>query len=120
MHSTERDSMAIDIMSAVIESSHKYIPMSGGKSSARNPDCPVEKAIPGWKEIVEPYKEDAKFWHGVWQSADRPRHGELRNIMTRTRNQYHYAIRRVKKMTNNLRAKKLLEASEVDSCQLRK
>ena len=83
-------------------------------------DCPIDKAIPGWKDMVKPYKDDAKFWYGVWQSADRPTEGVLKNIMTRTRNQYHYAIRRIKKMFNSLRAKRLLEASEVDSCQFLK
>ena len=39
--------------------------------------------------------------------ADRPRQGELKNIMTRTRNQYHY-----------VRARKFLEASESGSFEL--
>jgi hypothetical protein len=60
--------------------------MSGGGRSSE-PDCPVDMTIPGWRDIVEPYKQDAVFWHGVWQSADRLSHGQLKNIMTRTRNQ---------------------------------
>ena len=91
--------------------------MSGGNKPSK-PECPIEQAIPGWKEVVEPYKKDAVFWHGVWQSADRPRQGELKNLMTRTRNQYHYAVRRVKKMANSIRARRLLEASEKSSCAL--
>ena len=106
-------------MSSVIESCHQYIPMAGGSRSSK-PDCPVEKAIPGWKQLVAPYKDDAIFWHSVWQSADRPSHGVLKEIMTRTRNQYHYAIRRCKKMSNSLRARNLLQASETDSCELLK
>ena len=119
-HSDERDSMVIDIMSTVIEASHQHIPVIGGKKSPRKPDCPVQRAIPGWRDIVEPYRVDAKFWHSVWQSADRPNQGVLKDIMCRTRNQYHYTIRRVKKMADTLRAKRLLEASETDSCNLLK
>ena len=70
-HSEERDSLVVDIMSSVIESCHQFIPMAGGSRSSK-PDCPVEKAIPGWKQLVAPYKDDAIFWHSVWQSADRP------------------------------------------------
>ena len=70
-HSEERDSLVIDVMSCVIESSHQCLPMSGGGRSSK-PDCPIDKTIPGWRDIVEPYKQDAVFWHGVWQSADRP------------------------------------------------
>ena len=80
----------------------------------------MERAIPGWKEMVQPYKEDASFWHGVWQSADRPNSGVLKEIMTRTRNQFYYAVRRVKKMSSSLQARKLLEASEMGSCELLK
>jgi hypothetical protein len=104
-------------MCRVIETSHECIPMSSGSRSSK-PECPVERAIPGWKEVVEPYKEDAIFWHGVWQSAGRPSGGVLKEIMTRTRNQFHYAVRRVKKMSSSLRARRLSEASETGSCEL--
>ena len=67
---------------------------------------------------MEPYKQDAVFWHAVWQSAGRPSQGGLKQFMTSTRNQYHYAIRRVKKMASSLRARKLLEASEAGPCEL--
>ena len=110
-HMVERDNLVIDVMSAVIESSLESIPMGGGSRPSR-PDCPIERVIPGWKELVDPYKQDAIFWHAVWQSADRPQHEVLKDIKNRTRNQYHYAIRRIKKMSNSMRARKLLEISE--------
>ena len=44
----------------------------------------------------------------------------MKEIMTRTRNQFHYAKRRVKKMSSSLRAKRLLEESEQGSCELLK
>ena len=40
--------------------------------------------------------------------------------MASTRNKYHYAIRRVKKMANAIRTQKLLEASETSSVDLLK
>jgi hypothetical protein len=72
----------------------------------------------GWKDMVHPYRKDAAFWHGVWESAGRPDRGELRNIMVRTRNQFHLAVRREKKMSKSIRARKLLEASESGSVNL--
>ena len=118
-HSEERDSFVIDLMSCVFESSHQCIPMTGGSRPGRQ-DCPIEKSIPGWKEMVDPYREDAVFWHSVWQSAGRPRDGVPKQIMSGNQNQYHYAIRRVKKISNSLRAKNLLQASETSSCNLLK
>ena len=108
------------MMSSVIESSHANIPMSGGKKyhPDLNRSCPVEENIPGWKEVVHPYRKDAAFWHGVWESAGRPDRGVLRDIMVRTRNQFHYAVRRVKKMSKSIRARKLLEAGENGSVDL--
>ena len=108
-HTSDRDNFVLDIMSTVIEVSHSTIPMAGGRKSSDNPDkcCPVEKSIPGWKEEVEPYKQDAIFWHSIWQSAGRPSRGVLRDIMAKTRNQYHYSIRRIKKMAGSIQARKL-------------
>ena len=27
------------------------------------------KVIPGWNDLVKPFKEDAMFWHSIWISA---------------------------------------------------
>ena len=111
----------LDVMSTVIEVSHQTIPMSGGgrtKTEDPNKLCPFEQTIPGWSTEVEPYKKDAVFWHAVWQSAGRPTRGPLKEMMAKTRNQYHYAVRRVKKMAESIRSKKLLEASELGSVNL--
>ena len=66
-HSEHRDSFVIEIMSNVIESCQANIPMSSGKRCHPDPNrsCPVGESIPGWKEVVHPYREAAAFWHGV-------------------------------------------------------
>ena len=84
-HSRERDSFVLDLMSTVIETSHATIPMSGPKHEDLSRSCPVWKSIPGWPEFVHPYREDAIFWHSVWQSAGRPDKGVLRDTMVRTK-----------------------------------
>ena len=70
-HKTERDSYVLDIMSAIIETSHETVPLSGGKKNTSNPsqNCPVEKTLPGWREEAAPFKEDALFWHTVTVSG---------------------------------------------------
>ena len=77
----------LDVMSAIIETSHETIPMSGSGKAAPDPDCFVEKSIPGWREHVQPYKEDAIFWHAIWESTGRPNRGPFKEMMTKTRNQ---------------------------------
>ena len=46
--------------------------------------------------------------------------GVLHDIMCNTRNKYHYAVRRVKKMSNNIRARKLMDASQSGDVDLLK
>ena len=107
-HSEERDGHMMDIMGALIECSHENIPMVGGDSRSQK----EPQVMPGWKETVEPCREKAVFWHSVWQSCGRPARGEVKNIMAKTRNRYHYAVRKCKKMIDSTRARKLLEASQ--------
>ena len=117
-HSEERDSHVLDILIAVIESSHKCIPpSSGGRKGKADPkkSCHVSQSVPGWREHVEPFRNDSVFWHGLWRSAGCPRDGDLFENMRRSRNLYHYAIRKVKKKAFMIRAEKLLEVSETSS-----
>ena len=107
-HSAARDSMVLDIMSAVIEASHATIPMVGGRQGAARRDC---GSMPGWREEVAPYRDASVFWHSVWRSAGRPAAGELCNTMKMTRNKYHHAVRRVRNEVNRVKAQKLFEAS---------
>ena len=120
-HSEERDSHVLDILTSVIEASHSCIPMSGGGSSkATDPrkSCHVTAAVPGWREQVKPYQEDSLFWHALWRSAGRPAHGGLFEIMKKARNLYHYAVRKIKKQADLIRAQKLLEAAQTGSVDL--
>ena len=120
-HSEERDSHVLDILTALIETSHSSIPLSGGKHFVSDPknSCLITEAVPGWKEEVEPIRQESLFWHSVWQSAGRPVNG-LHEVMKKTRYRYHHAVRQVKKRAGEIQAGKLLEASEAGSMELLK
>ena len=66
--------------------------------------------IPGWKDSVQPFKDDSYFWHQIWQSAGRPINTELHSIMKQVRNVYHYQLRKCKNAENSIRRNKLLDA----------
>ena len=113
IHSSERDNLLLDILCGVIEASHTSIPMTSGRARAGS----RRECRPGWSESVEPFRTDSLFWHGVWRSAGKPNTGPLYFFMTKSRSQYHYAVRRVKQKEKLIRATKLFEASvtgEVD------
>ena len=58
---------------------------------------PNEKRRPGWSDVVRPFQDDAKFYHSLWLSYGKPVNCNLYNVMKRSRNQYHYAVRRMKR-----------------------
>ena len=72
-----------------------------------------EKKTPSiacWDTEVLPFKGNALFWHSIWESAGKPINTELHTIMKRTRNIYHYQIRKCKKLKRTLKKNTLLAA----------
>ena len=68
--------------------------------------------LPGWNEFGAPAKSDALILHSVWLSAGRPSTGTLHQIMCWTRNKYHYATRKIKRLAASVKARDLLKATE--------
>ena len=117
-HSSDRDNLLLDMMGCVIEASHATLPMSGGgRSSSDGPES-VQKAIPGWSEIVEARRQDALSWHAIWVSAGRPNRGALKEVMAHTRNKFHYSVRSIRRQEDTIRARRLLEASQSGSVDM--
>ena len=74
----------------------------------------VVRTTPSWNEYVAPALDEAKFWHAVWESSRRPMNTALHNIMKRTRNWYHYQIRKIKRTEKDILSNKLLLAAAED------
>ena len=68
------------------------------------------KVVPGWTDVVKPFKDEALFWNAVWTSAGKPINNSLHMIMKKSRNVYHYAIRKCKRATENIKKEKLLNS----------
>jgi hypothetical protein len=105
------DAYISDIISAIETSVGDNIPYTRppqGKSS--------KKVIPGWTELVEPFKQDAKFWYSIWYSAGKPKTGELHRIMCQTRNKFKYAKRRCQNAVEKIKRDKLIQAALNGDC----
>ena len=102
-HTLEIDKYAKDVLETV-DWSIKSVAMI-----KRNNICKA-KIVPGWSEVVKPFSDGAKFWHAIWMSAGKPQNTTLHQIMKRTLNSYHYAIRRCKRASENIKKDKLLNA----------
>ena len=87
-----------------LDNSIKTVTVRRNKRKARS------KVVPGWSDDVMPFRGDAMFWHAVWKSSGKPLNNSTHHTMKRTRNLYHYAIRKCKKSVELIRKNKLLDA----------
>ena len=119
-HRQARDSFLLDVIIAMIETSHETVPMGGGKRKKWDPDknCFIESAMPGWREQVEPLRQDSMFWNSIWVSLGCANSGNLFELKKHVRNKYHYAIRKCKAAADATRLQKLLEASQSGDAHL--
>ena len=117
-HSKAGDSFLLDIVTTMVETSHQTIPMSGGV--AGGPGRASRGGIPGWAEEVEPYRQESVRCHKLWLELRRPNTGPTHDAMVRSRTRYHHAVRRIKRMEQELRSRKLLEAAMAGDMDLLK
>ena len=54
------------------------------------------------------------FWHSIWISADKPLNNTLHSIMKKTRNRYHFQIRKCRKAGEMLKRNNLLNVCITD------
>ena len=116
-HSDLRDSFMLDILLALVECSYTSLPLAGGAGGGGHGGKGRAAPLPGW-ESVEPFRKESIYWHGVWVKEKRPSTGWLHDTMSKWKRQYHYAVRRAKARSNQVRAKKLFEAAMVGDMEL--
>ena len=95
-HLDELENYTLNVLEAVEDAGKQCLPLTGGGNSARS------KVTPGWSQYVGPFKKDSKFWYSIWLSAGRPISGVLFDIMRKTKLQYKYAVRRLKRVNNRM------------------
>ena len=104
-HIQESDRYLEEILKSMEIAATQCLP---GNSAAKVK--PGKSTIMDWKKTVQPFRENAMFWHAVWISAGRTINTALHQVMKRTRNIYHYQIRKARRMTECIRKNTLLDA----------
>lgn len=102
-HEVAVDLYANSICEALDTAASECLPMTGQQIQHGG-----QKAVPGWTEYVKPYQDESLFWHGLWVAAGKPNFGDLHNMRGQSKMQYKYAVRRLKRATNNVQRDKLL------------
>ena len=62
-HTKYIDAYCDSIIQACLDATDKYIPKT------------KKRVIAGWKDICEPVRDTAIFWHMLWVNNGRPHHG---------------------------------------------
>ena len=109
-HCQERDDLLLDILDLLVKTSHNSLPTYGGRWVGGK-DRMQGRPIPGWKEDVEPLRQESMYWGDVWKKEGRPNTGWLHDTYIKKKYKYHYAVRRAKARSNQNKAENLLAAA---------
>ena len=74
------------------------------------PKTKKKKKFPYWGSKIKPFKDDAIFWSNIWIQCGKPSNGVVHGLMKKTKLQYHYAIRKLKRESDKLRKCRMAES----------
>lgn len=104
-HLTTIDWMAEQITQVCLDVGNKIFPR-----------CSQQKRLKAcWKEKIGPKRTDSLFWGKIWREVGRPRSGIVWDIYSKTKREYHKAVRRHKNDIEQNRKHKLAEAMVQDN-----
>ena len=104
-HTREIEEYSINIFEALDNACKQCLPYVCNKGGQ-----PADGTIPGWSEYIKPFADENKFWSSVWRSQGKPRTGPTYELMKKSKNQYSYAVRRLKRCKDIIQNNKFLEA----------
>ena len=104
-HRFDIENYTMNVLEAVEKSGHHCLPFTSSSNNGK----PRKGILPGWNEYVKPYAEDNMFWNSIWRSEGKPRFGFTYEKMRYSKNQYSYAVRRLKKCNDSIQNSKFLE-----------
>ena len=102
-HKEMLDDFTINFLENIMQSADEALPKPKFRKSTK-------KKIPGWTEFVQPAKENAQFWNSIWLSCGKPIGTQVHIIMKRTRNNYHFQIRKCKRLAEHISKSRLMAA----------
>ena len=105
-HREDLDHYTLELLEIVQNVAEDSLPIPTGRGGGGN----KRSVIPGWNSEVKPYRDNAYFWHQIWQSCGRPLNCEVHKIMKNTRNIYHYQFRKCRNAEEKIKKDRLLNA----------
>ena len=68
------------------------------------------KRTPGWNEHCAVKREQAIYYHNLWKTSGRPKHGHLAETRRITRAQFHHAVRLVQRNEGLIKSQNMAES----------
>ena len=99
----------LNLLETVEKCTQRNIPYSSPKNESPN-KASQRKYIPGWKEYVHPFKQEAMFWYTEWRAVGKPRFGLLYDHMRFYRNKFRYTKRKCLNAANIITRDKFVES----------
>jgi len=94
------DCMVQEIVNVCLNSGFKVFPRC----------CTRNILKPCWTENIAPKRADSLFWGKIWRECGRPRNGVVLDVYTRTKREYHKAVRYHRITAEQNRRTKIAEA----------
>ena len=106
VHAEGIENHTMVVLEAIETVAKNTLPMSsnGGRPTSG------QKRTPGWTEFVQPYLEESKFWNSLWVSAGKLAAGDLSTAMRQAKQQYKYAVRRLKRAGESIQNDKFVNS----------
>ena len=101
-HRNSIDNYVEEVLHTINDTAYDCLPVPSSNKSTK------KKTVAGWNTEVKPFREMSKFWGAVWNSAGRPLNNDLHQIMKKSRNLYHYQIKKCKRAQDEIKKSKLL------------
>ena len=108
-HIAELDNFTMDLLETIQDVAEQSLPLPGTGGHGRL-DSQRQRSVPGWRESVRPFREEAYFWHQLWVSCGRPLNCEVHSNMKKSRNKYHYEYKKCCKAEMKIKSSKLLDS----------
>ena len=64
---------------------------------------------PYWKDNVKPERDKCLFWGKIWKECEQPRVGVVADVYRKSKRDYHYACRSIRKHEKQLRKARMFE-----------
>ena len=107
-HKEDIDNYIIELIECMEKAAQENIPYTGSGENRGKKKC--RKPVPGWSELVEPHKQDARFWYQLWLSGGKPKNGSLYQNMRISRSNYRSAKRKCTVAAEKIKRDKFVEA----------